>query len=151
MNKEELLNTIGGFFQDRIKLQKKGKYWHNDNGLAKLLFQIEPARFMSGVYINVGIYYNSFYNANDKKMPNFHDWHLSADIGYIFQKIPVLVSYDISEEDLNKIFTSIQNAVIPYVENWRNKDFLKTHPDILKSPWQKRVSKESLFAFADSL
>jgi len=151
MNKEELIKTISSFFQDRIKLQKKGKYWYNDNGLAKLLFYVESARFMDGLYINVGIFYNTFDDASRNKIPNFHDWHFKADIGYIYQNIPTLVKYDINDEDLNYIFDKIQNIVIPYVDSYRNKDYLKTHPDIWKSPWQQRLPKDEFFAFADSL
>jgi hypothetical protein len=151
MNKQELITVIGIFFQDRIKLQKKGKYWYNDNGLAKLLFYLESARFMDGIYINVGIYYNNLDGASSKSLPNFHDWHFNADIGYIFRNTPILVSYDINEGELNYIFEKIKNVVIPFADNYRNKDFLKTHPDIWESPWQKRVSKERLFGFADFL
>ena len=151
MNKEELLKTIGSFFQDRIKLEKKGKYWYNDNGLAKLLFYVESARFMDCLYISVGIYYNNFYDADSKKIPNFHDWHFKANIGYIYQNMPTLLHYNISEEGLNDIFDKIQDTVIPFAEKYRRKDYLKTHPDIWESPWQKRVSKDSLFNFADSL
>ncbi len=151
MNKEELRAAIDTFFQDRLKLHKKGKYWYNDNGFAKLLFYLEPARFMDCFYINVGIYYNNLDGVSSKSLPNFHDWHFNADIGYIYRNTPILVSYDINEEELNAIFEIIKNVVIPFADNYRNKDFLKTHPDIWDSPWQKRLSKERLFGFADSL
>lgn len=151
MNKEELFNAISRLFQDRLGLQRKGKYWFDDNGFAKLLFYVEPARFMDCFYINVGVYYTTLRGPGGKKVPTFHDWHLGANIGYIYQNKPTLVHYSISEEELNGIFGKIRDVVIPFTDNWRSKAYVKTHPDILKSPWQDRLSKETLFNFADSL
>lgn len=149
MNKDELLNSISRFFQDRLGLQRKGKYWFEDNGFAKLLFYVERARITDCCYINVGVYYNTLHGADSEKVPTFHNWHLGADIGYIYQNKPTLVYFSISDEELNVIFAKIQDVVIPFTDNWRNKAYLKTYP--VESPWQTRLSKETLFKFADSL
>ncbi len=151
MNKSELRALIGSFFKDKMKLQEKGNYWANDNGFAKLLIYVEPARFMDGFYINVGIHYNQLAAADSKKIPTIHDWHLKANIGYIFQNTPTLVGYSISNEALDVIFGKIRDVVIPFAENWRTKKYLSTYPDIIKSPWQKRLSKETLRNFIDTL
>lgn len=150
MNKSELRAPIGSFFRDEMKLQKKGNYWANDNGFAKLLFWVESARFMDCFYINVGIYYNDLGATGSKKIPTFHNWHLGADIGYIFQNAPTLVGYSISNEALNGIFGMIRDVVTPFAENWRSKEYLRSCPDIINSPWQKRLSKETLRNFIDT-
>lgn len=151
MNKNELRALIDSFFKDEMKLQEKGNNWANDNGFAKLLFNVESARFMDCFYINVGIYYNDLGATHSKKIPTFHNWHLGADIGYILKNAPVLVDYCINNEALNVVFGKIRDIVIPFAEKWRTKEYLRTYPDIIKSPWQKRLSKETLRNFIDTL
>jgi hypothetical protein len=155
--KDALLQSIGRFFTDRLKLQKraKGNYWFNDNGFAKLLFFVDSARFMDCFYVSAGIYYNNLAidgkKKDPKKVPIHFDWHLGANIGHVYQRKPTLVEYDISEVELNDILGKIQDVVVPFTDDWRSKEYLKTYPDIIKSPWQKRLSRDTLRKFADTL
>ena len=105
---------------------------------------------MEGFYIRVGIHYNDLSAAADiRKFPTIHDWHLAANIGYIIQNRPILVDYDISNEALNEIFGKIRDIVVPFGEKWRSKEYLRSYPD--QSPWQQRLSKETLTNFIDTL
>lgn len=152
MTKDELFAAIGDFLENELGLSKKGKrYWFHRNDLATMWFYIETPRFMDGYFINVGVFYDALRVDGVNKASTFHEWHLGADIGYIVNMKPVLVSKDISNEDLRRIFDTIKGVVVPYVDKWRTVAFLKTRPDIVKSPWQKRLSRETLARFTKSL
>lgn len=151
MDKEQIVNEIDIAFKERTPLIKKGKYWYQDDGVSKLLFYVEPARYMDGVYINVGIYYNNLDDTKSKAIPNFHNWHLNANIGYIYQNIPIVIPFNCSDLELKTFFDIIINQVIPYVNKWRDKGFLKTYPNIWDSPWQKKISKDRLNEYIATL
>lgn len=152
MTKDELFASVGGFLENELGFRKKGKrYWFHRNDIATIWFYIETARFMDCYFINVGVFYESLRVDGVEKVSTFHDWHLGADIGYFVNMMPVLVSKNIGGEDLRRILDMTRDVVVPHVEKWRTVAFLKTRPDIVHSPWQKRLSRETLARFAKSL
>ncbi len=151
--REILITKINIFLKEKFSMKKSSRFWYNDDGFSKLLFEFQSASFTKGFFINVGVFYNDFHlKETPKGVPKSYDWHLFLRIDSLCKELPYVIEYDLCNEDmLNKIFHCIETKVIPFVKPYREAHYLKNNLNFLNDGWDSAMPDDKFREFLSEL